>query len=56
MDTYELMLDVDDDKYMDSLIVSLVRQGYNVYRSWDAKQLCVSITEDNLTKTTKGGK
>ncbi len=36
----EISIEIDNEDYVDSLIVSLVRQGYEVYLSWDSKAVC----------------
>ena len=44
---YEVTIEIDNKKYMDSLIVSLVRQGYNTYLSYD-KNICITVPEEDI--------
>jgi hypothetical protein len=48
MKRYELKLGVLNKNYVDTLIVSLVRQGYNVYYNEEEKVICCTITDDEL--------
>ncbi len=42
----EISIEIEDEEYVDSLIVSLVRQGYEVYLSYDKKEVCFMLPED----------
>jgi len=53
MERYELAINVLDEKYVDDLIVSLVRQGYSVYYNDEEKRVCCTVTDDELTKLKK---
>lgn len=48
MKRYELELKILDENYADSLIISLVRQGYNVYLSENS--IYFEIGDDELTE------
>jgi hypothetical protein len=48
MKRYELKLKILDKNYVDTLIVSLVRQGYNVYYNKEEKVVCCTIANDEL--------
>jgi len=50
---YELKIHVINSEYVNTLIVSLVRQGYNVYYNEDEKVVCCTITEDELEEIKK---
>lgn len=45
---YELRIRILDEKYVDQLIVSLARQGYDVYMNPDEAVVCCTITDDEL--------
>ena len=48
---YDLKIEIIDKLYLDSLIVALVRQGYDVYIG-DDKTLHINIYDSDLTKIT----
>ena len=53
MEKYEVALRVLDEKYVDQLIVSLVRQGYNVYYNEDEREkgvVCFTATDEEVKK------
>lgn len=53
MNEYEICLHVNDKKYIDSLVVSLVRQGYEVYFDNEEELVCFKTYGDEVTKITK---
>jgi hypothetical protein len=52
MKRHELKLHILDEEYVDSLIVSLVRQGYSVYYNATEKVVCFTIIDDELQELT----
>lgn len=46
---YEVKIKIIDDNYTDSLIISMVRQGYEVYFTED-NEVCFAIGDDELTE------
>jgi len=55
---YEVKVDILDEDYLDPLIVSLVRNGYDVYMSWDSfhggkKEVCFCVVDEDM-KPIKG--
>lgn len=53
MERYEMSINILDKEYVDSLIVSLVRQGYAVYYNEDENAVCFTVGEDELIKIKK---
>jgi hypothetical protein len=49
-DRYEVAIVVLDENYVDTLIVSLVRQGYDVYYNAEDKKVCYTMDGGELTK------
>ena len=47
---YELSIEVLDETYVDALVVALARQGYAPYISEDGKDVCITITDCELTE------
>lgn len=47
---YEIKLEIRDKDYVDSLIIALVRQGYDVYLSYDNDAVCFGTTDDEVSK------
>lgn len=45
VEKYEIAIDISDKNYIDSLIVALVRQGYNVYYNEEANVVCFTAGE-----------
>ena len=50
MNEYEICLHIKNKKYEDSLVVSLVRQGYEVYFNDEEQVVCFKTYEDEVTK------
>jgi len=52
MKEYEVALKISDEKYVDSLIIALVRQGYEVYyNSEEGKGLvCFKTYDEEVTE------
>lgn len=49
MREYEVVLKIENAMYVDQLIVSLVRQGYEVYRTYEG-DIAFKTTEDEVTE------
>lgn len=52
---YELSIKIIDKKYLDSLIVSLVHQGYDTYYNSNEDAVCMTISDSDLIKITRIG-
>jgi hypothetical protein len=50
MNEYEISLHINDKKYIDSLVVSLVRQGYEVYYNDEEDVVCFKTYDDDEVK------
>ena len=50
MKRYEIKIEILNKDYVDSLIISLVRQGYDVYLHEDENVICYTIVEEDLTE------
>jgi hypothetical protein len=50
MEKYEIAINIIDKNYIDSLIVALVRQGYNVYYNEDENVVCFTAMNDEVTQ------
>lgn len=53
MNEYEISLHINNRKYIDSLVVSLVRQGYEVYFNDEEEVVCFKTYDDEVKKITK---
>jgi len=49
---YELSIKILNKDYADQLIISLVRQGYNVYLNEEENVICCTISENELLETS----
>jgi hypothetical protein len=47
---YEISIEIRDQRYVDSLVVALVRQGYDVYLSYDDVSVCFKISKEEVFK------
>ena len=47
---YEMSILILNKDYVDSLIVALVRQGYDVYLNEEDNVVCFSVGEEDLTE------
>ena len=56
MKEYEVAINIEDEKYIDSLIVALVRQGYDVYYNSDENIVCFTTHDDEVTEINRNGK
>jgi hypothetical protein len=52
---YEIKIDIKEttDKYVDGLILGLVRAGYNVYRSWEGDKICYNANDDDVEEVNE---
>lgn len=50
VEKYEIAIDISDKNYIDSLIVALVRQGYNVYYNEEENVVCFTAGEFEVRK------
>ena len=50
MKRYEVRIAIIDDKYIDSLVAALVRQGYSPYYNADDRVVCFEVPDDELTE------
>ena len=50
---YEISIKILDKNYVDSLIVALVRQGYEVYLSIDGDAVCYGATDEDVREVKK---
>ena len=48
MKRYELRIEILDEKYVDSLVIAIARQGYAPYIGDDS--VCFEVTDEELTK------
>ncbi len=48
MKKFEISIYIVDKNYIDSLIVALVRQGYEVYYNEDENKVCFNTDEEEL--------
>ena len=48
MKKYEIKIEIANKDYVDSLIVALVRQGYNVYLNKEDKVVCFTMMEEDM--------
>lgn len=56
MKTHEISIFIDDKDYIDSLIISLVRMGYEAYLSYDKDAVCFTTCGDEVKETNKESK
>jgi hypothetical protein len=45
---FELTMKIIDEEYVDDLIISLVRQGYEVYYRKEEREICIAVAKDDL--------
>lgn len=53
MKKYEVAIQIDDDAYVDDLLLALVHQGYAVYYNEDENRVCFEATDDDVTEVTQ---
>ena len=47
---YEISINILDQSYVDNLVISLVRQGYDVYYNDEEKIVCFDVDEKEVIK------
>jgi hypothetical protein len=47
---YEVAIKITDNKHVNNLIISLVRQGYSVYYNDDENVVCFTATDEEVTE------
>ena len=53
MNEYEICLHINNRKYVDSLLVALARQGYEVYLNDEEEVVCFKTYDDEVKKITR---
>lgn len=53
MKEYEVAININNKKYIDSLVVSLVRQGYEVYYNKDEGKVCFKTYDDEVREVKR---
>ena len=53
MKEYEVAIKIDDNDYIDTLVISLVRQGYEVYYNDDEDVVCFKTYDDEVREIKK---
>jgi hypothetical protein len=48
MKEYEVAIKIDDNDYIDTLVISLVRQGYEVYYNDDENVVCFKTYDEEV--------
>jgi len=48
MKEYEVAIKIDDNDYIDTLVISLVRQGYEVYYNDDENKVCFKTYDEEV--------
>jgi len=48
MKEYEVAIKIDDNDYIDTLVISLVRQGYEVYYNDDEDKVCFKTYDEEV--------
>lgn len=53
MKEYEVAIKIENNDYIDSLVISLVRQGYEVYYNDDEDVVCFKTYDDEVREIKK---
>ena len=53
MKEYEVAIKIDDNDYIDTLVISLVRQGYEVYYNNDEDLVCFKTYDEEVREIKK---
>ena len=56
MKEYEVAIKIDDNDYIDTLVISLVRQGYEVYYNKDENVVCFKTYDEEVKEINRNGK
>lgn len=53
MKEYEVAINIDDTNYIDTLVISLVRQGYEVYYNKDEDVVCFKTYDEEVREVKR---
>ena len=53
MKEYEVAIKIDNNDYIDTLVISLVRQGYEVYYNDDEDVVCFKTYDEEVREIKK---
>jgi len=53
MKEYEVAINISDNDYIDTLVISLVRQGYEVYYNDDENKVCFKTYDDEVREVKR---
>jgi hypothetical protein len=53
MKEYEVAIKIENNEYIDSLVISLVRQGYEVYYNDDEDVVCFKTYDEEVREIKK---
>jgi hypothetical protein len=56
MKEYEVAIKIDDNDYIDTLVISLVRQGYEVYYNDDENVVGFKAYDEEVKEINRNGK
>lgn len=56
MKEYEIAIKIDDNDYIDTLVISLVRQGYEVYYNDDENVVGFKAYDEEVKEINRNGK
>ena len=53
MKEYEVSINITDNNYIDTLVISLVRQGYEVYYNKDEDLVCFKTYDEEVREVKR---
>ena len=53
MKEYEVAIKIENNEYIDSLVISLVRQGYEVYYNDDEDVVCFKTYDEEVREVKR---
>jgi hypothetical protein len=53
MKEYEVAINISDNDYIDTLVISLVRQGYEVYYNDDENKVCFKTYDEEVREVKR---
>jgi hypothetical protein len=53
MKEYEVAINISDNNYIDTLVISLVRQGYEVYYNKDEDVVCFKTYDEEVREVKR---
>ena len=53
MKEHEVAIKIDDNDYIDTLVISLVRQGYEVYYNDDENKVCFKTYDEEVREVKR---